>query len=176
MIDQDEDLEAGEDTAAQSLKNRKKTLVILLPVLIVIGLSVGFYYVFNRSYDTPPGNYNVISNTVDENGAKTEKVTVFYDLPEVVSVLKSPDSEKRRIKLKLNLELSGIEDTKTVEILSPKIKDAVIAHTVELTPDEVEGSAGLYWLKEELLYRINLITAPIKVNNLNFTTFEIQQE
>ena len=78
--------------------------------------------------------------------------------------------------LKLNLELSGIENVKTIEVLSPKIKDAVIAHTIELSPDEISGASGLYWLKEELLYRINLITAPVKINNLNFTTFEIQKE
>ena len=28
-----------------------------------------------------------------------------------------------------------------------------------------------YWLKEELLYRINLIVSPVVVTNLNFKTF-----
>ena len=174
MIDQEEDLDREETSDEQTKKNRKKMLIILIPVLIVIGLSVGFYYVFNRNYTPAPANYSVLTNVVEQDGAKSETTTVFYDLPEITSVLKSNDSIKKSIKIKLNLELSGIEDTKTVEILSPKIKDAILAHTIELTPEEISGSSGLYWLKEELLYRINLIVAPLKVKNLNFTTFEIQ--
>ena len=174
MIDQEDDLDREESSDEQNNKNRKKMLIILIPVLIVIGLSVGFYYVFNRNYSPTPNNYNVLTNIEEQDGTKSEKTTVFYDLPEITSVLKSSDSIKKTIKLKLNLELSNIEDTKTVEILSPKIKDAVLAHTIELTPEEISGSAGLYWLKQELLYRINLIVAPLKVNDLNFTTFEIQ--
>ena len=176
MIDQDDDLDRDGDIDEQNRKNRKKTLIILLPVLIVICLSVGFYYVFNRNYATEPGNYSVLTDTVEQDGTKSEKVTVFYDLPEITSILKSDASDKPRVKIKLNLELSGIENVKTIEVLSPKIKDAVIAHTIELSPDEISGASGLYWLKEELLYRINLITAPVKINNLNFTTFEIQKE
>ncbi len=174
MIDQEDDLDKEDVSEEQNRKNRKKMLFIIIPVLIVIGLSVGFYYVFNRSYTSAPNNYSVLTNIVEQDGTKSEKTTVFYDLPEITSVLNSKDSVKKTVKIKLNIELSGIEDTKTIEILSPKIKDAIIAHTIELTPEEISGSSGLYWLKQELLYRINLIVAPLKVNNLNFTTFEIQ--
>ena len=68
-----------------------------------------------------------------------------------------------------------MEDIQIVEGLMPKIVDAVIAHTNELTPDEISGSNGLYWLREELLYRSNLIVSPVVVANLNFKAFGIDK-
>lgn len=170
--DEDFDIEAQSDEAKPL--NRKKLLIFVLPVVIVIGLSAGMFYVFNSNYSNNSGSYSVIKNASSDSKS-TDDVTVFYDLPEITTVLKGEGSNgQERLRIRLNLELSSVEDTKTVEILTPKIIDAVIAHTIELTPREISGSGGLYWLKEELLYRINLITNPIKVGNLNFRTFEVE--
>ena len=79
------------------------------------------------------------------------------------------------VKVKISIELSSVDDIKTIEAMLPRINDTLLAHIVELTPDEISGSDGLYNLKEELLYRINLLTAPVKVSNLNFKTFDIQK-
>ena len=68
-----------------------------------------------------------------------------------------------------------MEDISTIEALTSKLTDAIIAHTIELRPEEINDSEGLYWLREELLYRMNLISAPIKISNLNFKSFEIVQ-
>ena len=170
--DEDFDIEAHSDEARPL--NRKKLLLFVLPIVIVIGLSAGLFYVFNNSYSNNSGNYNVIKKAASD-GKSADSVTVFYDLPEVTSALKTDNtSDEKRLRIRLNLELNSIEDTQTIEILTPKIIDAVIAHTIELTPREVSGSGGLYWLKEELLYRINLITNPIRVSNLNFRAFEVE--
>lgn len=170
--DEDFDIEAQGDEAKPL--NRKKLLIFVLPVVIVIGLSAGLFYVFNSSYNNSGSSYSIIKNTSSDSKS-ADDVTVFYDLPEITTVLKSDaGSAKERLRIRLNLELGSVEDTKTVEILTPKITDAVIAHTIELTPREISGSGGLYWLKEELLYRINLITNPIKVSNINFRTFEVE--
>lgn len=77
------------------------------------------------------------------------------------------------VKIKLSIELSKMEDITIIEALSAKLTDAVIAHTIELMPEEIDGSEGIYWLREELLYRMNLIAAPVKISNLNFKNFEI---
>lgn len=170
--DEDFDIEAQSDETKPL--NRKKLLIFVLPVVIVIGLSAGMFYVFNSSYSNNSGSYSVIKNASSDSKS-ADDVTVFYDLPEITTVLKGEGSNgQERLRIRLNLELGSIEDTKTVEILTPKIIDAVIAHTIELTPREISGSGGLYWLKEELLYRINLITNPIKVGNINFRTFEVE--
>ena len=76
--------------------------------------------------------------------------------------------------MKISVELSRVEDVAAIEAMVSRLTDIIIAHTIELTPDEVSGSNGLYWLKEELLYRMNLVAAPIKITNINFKNFEIQ--
>lgn len=175
MQNQDDDFDKDEDFEAPAKISRKKILFILIPLLMAVGIAVGFYYVFNRNYDNDASlNYSVVKNTASENGTDAETVTVFYDLPEISARLQNPAGEVQTLNFKLSIELSKVEDTQTVDNLLPRIKDAINAHIVELTPEEVRGSEGLYWLKEELLYRINLLTAPVKVNNLNFKSFDFQ--
>ena len=59
--------------------------------------------------------------------------------------------------------------------MTPRLTNAVLNHVVELYLEELEGSTGLYWLKEELLYRFNLVAAPVKIKNLNFSVFELEK-
>lgn len=92
--------------------------------------------------------------------------------------LKNRDDSTATVKLKISLETSDLSEDKinALEALSSKINDIIIAHLVELSPAEITDSEGLYWLKEELLYRVNLVTDPIKINSINFKNFEIQND
>lgn len=173
MINQNDDFDDDEDVEVKPKISRKKILLFLIPAMVVIGLIVGLYYTFNRDYGAGL-NYSIVKNATDEDGNPTNGITVFYDLPEISARLKNANHRDDIVKIKINLELSNIEDVARVEALIPRINDAVISHTIELTADEVSGASGLYWLKEELLYRINLLISPIKVSNLNFKNFEIQ--
>ncbi len=167
MID-DNDLEEDEEVAPPYHK-RKKIMLLLLPLLIVIGISVGIYFALNNSYDSMGDSYKIIQYSKD-----SEDMTVFYDLPEIKTSVKGKDGN-HELKLKITLELSSIDNLKAVEVLSSKLNDVIIGHIIELNLNEVEGSEGLYWLKEELLYRFNLAIAPIKIKNLNFSVFELQK-
>lgn len=169
MID-DKDLEEEEQPVENTHQKRKKIMVLLLPLLIVIGISVGIFFAMNNKYDSLRGSYDIIQ--YDKNN--DDSVTVFYDLPEFKASLDGKDAP-RELRLKITLELSSIEDLKMVEVLTPRLTDAMLGHIVELRADEVEGSSGLYWLKEELLYRFNLVTSPVKITGLNFSVFELQK-
>ncbi len=153
-------------------KDNKKILLFLVPSLIVIGVIVGLYFLFiPQSRNDENAAYSIVES--EEND--TKKITIFYDLPEIPVQLQSPDSQNAVVKIKINVELSKMEDIKTIESLMPQINDAVITHISELSLDEINGAEGLYWLKEELLYRLSLIAAPVKISNLNFKRFEIQK-
>ena len=166
---EDNDLDTEEEVVDNSPQKRKKIMVLLLALLIVIGISVGIYFALNTSYDSLGRGYKIIQYDKDAD----KSVTVFYDLPEIKTSVRGKDGQ-HELKMKITLELSSIEDLKLVEILIPRLNDVVIAHTIELNLDEVKGSEGLYWLKEELLYRFNLAAAPVKIKNLNFSVFELQ--
>ena len=173
MVNLDDDFDAEETEEVKNKLDRKKILMFLLPALIAIGLVVSFYSVLSKKTSSPTDlSYAVVERpTSNEDGTSQNKITILYDIPEINVRITDEVGTPQDISLKLNLELNNIEDVKIIEGQMPKIIDAVIAHTIELTPDEISGSNGLYWLKEELLYRINLIVSPVVVTNLNFKTF-----
>lgn len=176
MADLNNDIEIGDDAEIPVKKkiDRKKVLIFLLPALIVIGIAVGLFFTFNHSSSqVDKGNYSIVTRPGAGADAAAE-VVVFYDLPEITANIRNEDGSSEQAKMKISLELSGVNDVVTVDGFTPKLVDAVIAHTSELSRNEISGSSGLYWLKEELLYRINLIVSPVKVNNLNFKNFEIK--
>ena len=169
MID-DDDIEEPEEITDTPMQKRKRVMILLLPLLIVIGISVGIYFSMNNSYDSLGVDYKIIQYNKDN----AEDITAFYDLPEIKTFVKGKHGS-HELRLKVNLELSSIEDLKVIEVLSPKLSDSIISHIIELTVDEIDGSVGLYWLKEELLYRLNLTAAPVKIKNINFSVFELQK-
>lgn len=176
MANFDDDIDKLDDEEHKSHINKKKVLIFLLPILIVIGIAVGFYHTFgNSSKDTSNLAYSVVEKQQTVDGKNENKLLIFYDLPEITSQVRTTDGSKEFIKIKISVELSKMEDIKTIEALLSKLSDIIINHTSELTTDEINGANGLYWLKEELLYRINLVTSPIKITNLNFKSFEIQE-
>ena len=165
MIEDDDIDELNTNIDVLSPK-RKKLMLLLLPLLVVIGLSVGIYFAINKKYDSLSGNYHIIQYDKDASAG----TTVFYDLPELKTSVQGHE-----LRLKINLELSSIEDLQVIQALTAKLTDAIINHTIELTFEEISGSSGLYWLKEELLYRFNLVATPVKIKNINFSIFELQK-
>lgn len=166
---EDEALDEGEQLIENAQQKHRKFMILLLPLLIVIGVSVGIYFTLTSSRDSALSSYPTIQNKDDP-----DNMTVFYDLPEIKTFIQGTDG-RHDLRLKINLELAGTEDLKVVETLTPRLNDAVLSHVVELSFAEIDGSAGLYWLKEELLYRFNLITMPVKIKGLNFNVFELQR-
>ena len=171
-LDSDIDTETDEDAsvALESKLSKKKLMFILLPALIIIA-SIGFYYKAHSDKDNAiPLNYSIIQNNSED---ASSAYTILYDLPEIEVRLQTIAPPPQLLRIKINIELSGVENIPTIDALVAKLSDVILTHTSGLTTEEVNSSEGLYWLKKELLYRINLITAPIKITNLNFKNFEI---
>ena len=169
-MNENEDIEEITDAETPIASPRKKRIMILLlPLLIVIGISIGIYFALNKGGSSGDSGYSIVQYDKENK----DNIAVFYDLPE----MKAPVATKEvpmTLKLKLNLELSSVEDLKIIEILAPKLNDVVLSHIVELNEDEIKGSEGMYWLKEELLYRLNLAAEPVKIKKLSFGVFELQ--
>ena len=170
---EEEVAESEEEVPISSSNIKKKILIILIPAIILIGAGVAAVVVFfTGSGDKQPQDYDVITQkNADGSGDVT---TIFYTLPELSARLRTSSGVFETIRIKLNLELSSVEDITTINSLMPRINDILIAHLVELTPDEVSGSEGFYALKTELLHRINLMVSPVKVSNLNIKDLNIQ--
>jgi flagellar FliL protein len=88
---------------------------------------------------------------------------IFYTMPDLVANIQTSDGRATFLKLKLTFEL---EDEQAVDLLepnAPRLRDMFTAFLRELRPEDLQGSAGSYNLRMEILRRVNLVIAPAKV-------------
>jgi flagellar FliL protein len=111
--------------------------------------------------------------------AKTEtpgvKPVVFVDLPEVVVNLSNPGSDRTQyLKIRIVLELPDQKMIDHIQRIMPRVMDAFQTYLRELRPSDLDGSAGLYRLKEELTRRVNASIAPSQINAVLFKEIVVQ--
>jgi flagellar motor switch protein FliM/flagellar basal body-associated protein FliL len=85
---------------------------------------------------------------------------VHHELPEMMVNLSAGNDRPQYLRVKITLEL---EDAKTIEALQPvmpRVLDTFQVHLRELRAGDLEGSAGIFRLREELTRRVNHAIAP----------------
>lgn len=103
------------------------------------------------------------------------KPSIFYDMPEMlVNLSMSDESRSRFLKIRVALEMTDTETRDSIEPQLPRIMDIFQIYLRELRLEDLEGSAGVYRLKEELLRRVNLILSPQRVDRILFREMLVQ--
>ena len=72
------------------------------------------------------------------------------------------------------LELPDARGGEQIQPLMPRVMDAFQTYLRELRPTDLDGSAGLYRLKEELTRRVNAAVAPNRVTAVLFKEIVVQ--
>jgi flagellar FliL protein len=108
--------------------------------------------------------------------ANQVKPPVFLDLPDVLVNLSSSGANDRTqyLKVKVVLELPDQQLSDQIQPVMPRIMDTFQTYLRELRPTDLDGSAGLYRLKEELTRRVNAAIAPAQINAVLFKEIVIQ--
>ena len=101
-------------------------------------------------------------------------VAAFFDLDEMVVNLNTSGRRQSVLKIKVALELASQADLVRVQAVIPRVVDNFQTYLRELRVDDLNGSAGLYRLREELLTRVNVAVQPAKVNAVLFKEMLIQ--
>jgi flagellar FliL protein len=154
----------GEGAAAPKKKLPLKLIMIAVAALAVIGGGGG-------------GAYFLFSHGKTEHVAEKEKAkpVAFMDLPDVVVNLANVGNERAQyLKVKITLELPDQTMVTQVQPVLPRVVDAFQTYLRELRPTDLDGSAGLYRLKEELTRRVNYAIAPNRVNAVLFKEIVVQ--
>ena len=101
---------------------------------------------------------------------------MFVDLPEVLVNLSNPGADRTQyLKVKIVLEAARPEDDRRrSQPMMPRVMDAFQTYLRELRPTDLDGSAGLYRLKEELTRRVNAAIAPSRINAVLFKEIVVQ--
>lgn len=116
----------------------------------------------------------------DEDAAPEEAVVVakpafFYDLPELTVNLSSDGAGSENfLKLEVSLEVSDEAMLVPIGERVTRVMDAFQVYLRELRRSDLEGSAGIYRLKEELRRRVNLAVYPAEVDNILFREILVQ--
>jgi flagellar FliL protein len=103
-----------------------------------------------------------------------ETVGVFYDLPEMLVNLSTNGKKLGFLKLRVALELEDAEASAKIETVLPRIVDSFQTYLRGLRMDDLNGSAGLYRLREELLLRVSAAVKPVKVKDVLFKEMLVQ--
>ena len=103
------------------------------------------------------------------------KPATFVDLPDVLVNLSNAGNDRTQyLKVKVVLELPDAALVQQIQPLMPRVMDAFQTYLRELRPTDLDGSAGLYRLKEELTRRVNAVVAPNHVTAVLFKEIVVQ--
>ena len=165
--DETDEVEGGEQEGAAKgllggLPLRKLLLFAAVPAILVIGLAVAYAV----------GVFDSAGH--DKQKEEAEVAPVFFDLPELLVNLSSQNNRSSYLKLRVALEVPGPEAPKDLEKMAPRIVDNFQVYLRELRASDLEGSSGMFRLKEELLARVNVAVAPTKVSDVLFKEMLVQ--
>ena len=158
-----DEAESGEAAEAKPKRSKLKlALLVGLPLLLIGGAAGGYFFMFK-----PKGEQKV--------AAPAPKPATFFDVPEVMVNLSTTGTERSQyLKVKIVLELPDAALVPQITPLMPRVMDTFQVFLREMRPSDLEGSAGLFRLKEELTRRVNLAIAPGRINAVLFKEFIVQ--
>jgi flagellar FliL protein len=102
------------------------------------------------------------------------KTGVFVDLPDMTVNLSSTESRATYLKVKISLEVANQSVADKIQPAMPRVLDAFQVYLRELRTTDLDGSAGIYRLKEELARRVNVAIHPARVDAVLFKEILVQ--
>jgi flagellar protein FliL len=162
--DEDADTEAeGEQSAQPKRKLPLKLIIMVLGALLAVGGggTAGYFWLAGGS--------------PEKSAAAPAKPPAFVEVPEVLVNLSTTSGDRTQYrKVKLVLEIPDAALSPQIESTMPRVMDAFQTYLRELRPTDLDGSAGLYRLKEELTRRINSAIAPSRITAVLFKEIVVQ--
>lgn len=154
----------GEEAGSKKKFSGKKIVLFgVLPLLLLAGGGGAAWY------------FGLFGGGQEQTAEHKEGPTVFfYDMPEMLVNLSATDKRAQYLKLKVALEIEKEEIAQSLNPVLPRIMDTFQVYLRELRTEDIEGSAGVYRLKEELLRRVNLSISPHKVDRVLFKEIIVQ--
>jgi len=158
----DDDQEEGAEAAAP--KGKRKLIIMGGAAVLVLLLAGGGWFFFMRG---PAKEVQAV--------APPPKPPVFLDVPEVlVNLSNAPGERVQYLKVRVVLEVKDQPLMAQIAPTMPRVTDLFQTYLRELRPADLNGSVGLFRLKEELTRRVNAAISPNQVNAVLFKEIVIQ--
>lgn len=172
-VEEGEGDESDEQPSKRKLPS-KKIIFMVLPVLLVLGATAGAYFSGLADPLIAMLGGGGSSAPAEERARDPLQPAVFYDLPEMLVNLNSTGRKQSFLKIRVSLELEEAGSVPRIEQVMPRIIDNFQVYLRELRLEDLQGAAGMYRLREELLTRVNAAVKPAKVNDVLFKEMLVQ--
>ncbi|MBL4721279.1 MAG: flagellar basal body-associated FliL family protein [Alphaproteobacteria bacterium] len=142
---------------------KKLILFVVLPIVLLAGGGAGLYF---------SGMLDSMLGIEAEDAHKEEKVEEdtgpghYMQLDEILVTLSGKGRKQSFLKMRISLELENAEAEARITAVMPRIIDNFQVFLRELRVEELQGSQGMYRVKEELLSRVNAAARPVKVKDI----------
>lgn len=140
----------------------KKKIIIIAAALLLLGGGAGGWFFMKKP-------------AKEAQAAEVKKPVAFVDMQEMtVNLASEPNQVGKFLKLKVALEVKDPKTASEVQPLLPRVQDIFQVFVRELRPSDLEGSGGIYRLREELLRRVNIAIFPNKADAVLFKEVIVQ--
>jgi flagellar FliL protein len=159
--------DGGATDGAASLaapKSKLKLIILVVGVLGVLGIGAATWFLF-------------FSHREEEKHAEAPppKPPSFVEVPDMlVNLVSAPGERVQYLKVKVVLEVKEEKQIEAIKPSMPRVTDIFQTYMRELRAADLNGSAGLFRLKEELTRRVNAAVAPIPVSAVLFKEIVVQ--
>jgi flagellar protein FliL len=160
-----EEAPEGDALPRKKWNGKRITLVAVAALLLLGGAGGGYFYMQSKKKDA--AKHTVTKETHDET-------MVFLDAPDIIVNINNAQGKSRFLKLSVALQVKGQGNADEIKKNMPRIVDNFQVYLRELRPEDLNGSAGMFMLKEELLRQINIELAPKRVENVLFKELLLQ--
>jgi len=144
-------------------KGKLKLLIALVGFVAILGGGGGWFF-FMRGHgeevhaEAPP-----------------PKPPSFVEVPDMmVNLVGAPGERVQYLRVKIVLEVKEEKQVEAIKPNLPRVTDLFQTYLRELRPSDINGSAGLFRLKEELTKRVNNAVAPQQVSAVLFKEIVVQ--
>ena len=156
---------AAEGTeAAAAPKGKLKLIIAVVGLLVILGGGAAtYFFVFRHGGEEAHAE------------APPPKPPSFVEVPDMmVNLAGAPGERVQYLKVKLVLEVKEEKQVEAIKPSMPRVTDIFQSYLRELRPTDLNGSAGLFRLKEELTKRVNVALAPNQINAVLFKEVVVQ--
>jgi flagellar FliL protein len=149
--------------AIPAKKGKLKLLIAVAGFVIILGGGAGWFFLMRGHGEEVHAE------------APPPKPPSFVEVPDMmVNLVGAPGERVQYLRVKVVLEVKEEKQVEAIKPNLPRVTDLFQTYLRELRPSDINGSAGLFRLKEELTKRVNSAVAPQIVNAVLFKEIVVQ--
>src|SRR5579863_1272896 len=157
--------EEGVAEAAAPAPKGKLKLMIAVAVVLATAVGSATWFFFFRQH----------SDEMHAEAAPPPKPPSYVEVPDMlVNLIGLPGERVQYLKLKVTLEVKEEKQVEAIKPTLPRVTDIFQTYLRELRPADLNGSAGLFRLREELTRRVNAAVSPNEVSAVLFKEIIVQ--